>query len=333
MKFVELKKRLAEKIDNVYLISGSDRFLCFKALEMIEKALNITIKDMNSVVIQGESANVKDIIDSASVFPFGDPYRLVIVKNFNPKSGAGSKKNSNEEIISQYLASPNENAVIVFFNADGDDFFKNLKSRLVHVDCEKLDMPSILKLVINDAGKQQVSISEGAAKLLALFCNSDMTRITSELAKLISFAQNKKEITEKDVRDLVVEDKEYQIFELSEFISQGKKQEALNMIQVLSLTGKSGFSILTPLYNNYRRVLFTAINSDKRDSEIAEALGVKEYAIKMCKNQAKLFTPKKLKKIVDMLATADKNIKNGTIKEDIAVKTIIVQIIKMREEK
>ena len=97
--------------------------------------------------------------------------------------------------------------------------------------------------------------------------------------------------------------------------------------------GKSGFSILTPLYNNYRRVLFTAINSDKRDADIASALGVKEYAIKMCRNQARVFTPKKLKKIVDMLADADKNIKMGKIKEDTAVKTIIISIIKMREGK
>ena len=107
----------------------------------------------------------------------------------------------------------------------------------------------------------------------------------------------------------------------------------MNMIQALSITGKSGFSILTPLYNNYRRVLFTAINSGMRDADIASMLGVKEYAIKMCRNQARVFTPKKLKKIVDMLANADRNIKNGTIKEEITVKTIIIAIMKLREEK
>jgi len=62
-------------------------------------------------------------------------------------------------------------------------------------------------------------------------------------------------------------------------------------------------------------------------------LGVKEYAIKMCRNQARVFTPKKLKKIVDMLAEADKNIKMGKIKEDTAVKTIIISIMKLREGK
>lgn len=333
MKFIELKKRLTEKIDNVYLISGSDRFLCFKALEMIENALNISIKDMNSVTMLGENISSKDIIDSASVFPFGDQYRLVVVKNYNPKSSGTSKKNTNETTILDYIENPNSSTVIVFFNADGDEFFKNIKNKITTIDCDKLDISSIVKLIMNDASKQNIRVTENTAKLLGLFCNYDMTRVTSELAKLISYAQNKGEITETDVRELVVEDKEYQIFELSEFLSQGKKQEALNMIQVLSLSGKSGFSVLTPLYNNYRRVLFTAINAEKRDAEIAEALGVKEYAIKMCRNQAKLFSPKKLKKIVDMLAAADKNIKNGTIKEEIAVKTIIIQIMKLREEK
>ena len=42
----------------------------------------------------------------------------------------------------------------------------------------------------------------------------------------------------------VVEDKEYQIFELSELLSKGKKLEALRMVQALSNAGKSGFSIL-----------------------------------------------------------------------------------------
>lgn len=333
MKFVELKKNIAEKIEPVYLISGSDRFLCFKALEMIENALNISIKDMNSVTMLGEQIQATDIIDSASVFPFGDQYRLVIVKNFNPKGAGGNKKNSNENVITEYLKAVNHSTVIVFFNPDGDDFFKNIKQNLTHIDCEKLDISSIVKIIMTDANREQVKISEQASKLLALFCNMSMARINSELSKLISFSKKKGEIEENDIRELVVEDKEYQIFELSEYLAQGKKVQALEMVNALTVLGKAGFSVLTPLYNNYRRVLYTAINPDKRDAEIAEALGVKEYAIKMCRNQAKVFSPKKLKKIVDMLANADLNIKNGKIKEDIAVKTIIVAILKLREEK
>ena len=314
MKFIELKKSLNEKLNNVYLISGSDRYLCFKALEMIENAACITILDMNSVTMLGDQVDAKAIVDSASVFPFGDEYRLVVVRNYNPKSSTGVKKNTNESVIEDYLKAPMNTTILVFFNTDGDDFFKNLKSNLTHVDCEKLDLSSIVKIIMADAKKQGVEIDPESSKLLALYANLDMTRITSELSKLVSYVGQRNKISQEDIRELVVEDKEYQIFELSEFLAQGKSLEAMNMIQALSIQGKSGFSVLTPLYNNYRRVLFTAINMDKKDADIASALGVKEYAIKMCRNQARIFTPKKLKKIVDMLANADKNIKNGTIK-------------------
>ena len=332
MKFVELKKHLENKIDPVYLISGADRFLCYKALEMIENKANISILDMNSVTLSNDTISVKEIIESASVFPFGDEYRLVVVKNFNPKN-VGSKKNSPEIELDKYLSMPMSSTILVFFNPSGDDFFKNLKQKLVHIDCDKLELSSAEAIITSEFKKENIAIEGDLAKTLALMCNLDMTKIHSEINKLVSYAIEKQSLQTKEIKELVVEDKEYQIYELAEFLSQGKKLEALNMVQSLSVVGKSGFSILTPLYNNYRRVLFTAINQDKKDADIANALGVKEYAIKMCRNQARVFSPKKLKKIVDMLADADKNIKMGKIKEDTAVKTIIINIIKMRDMK
>ena len=329
VKFIELKKKLAEKISNVYLISGNDRFLCYKALEQIEKKLALSLPDMNSVVMQGDTVDPREIVESASMFAFGDMYRLVVVKDFNPKV-AGAKKSPAESVLDEYIVNPNPQSVLVFFNIDGDEFFKNLRSKLEFVDCSKLELSSLVSVIIADLKKQGVEISQDDAKMLALYCNSDMARIESEMQKLASFAAKSGVITALDIKENVVEDKEYQIFELSELLSKGKKFEALEMVQVLSMHGRSGFSILTPLYNNFRRVLFTAINPEKRDSEIAEALGVKEYAIKMCRAQAKAFTPRKLKKIVDMLAAADKNIKVGKIKEDVAVKTIIIDILEMR---
>ncbi|MBQ7467057.1 MAG: hypothetical protein IJS74_03175 [Clostridia bacterium] len=120
------------------------------------------------------------------------------------------------------------------------------------------------------------------------------------------------------------------MFELAEFIAKGDRQKALDLVYTLSVSGKGGFSLLGPLYNNYRRALYVAINKDKTDSEIASLLGVKEYAVKMVKNQARVFSPKKLKDIVDMLYNFDRDIKQGRIKEEIAIKTAVLNILKIR---
>ena len=177
--------------------------------------------------------------------------------------------------------------------------------------------------------KQGVQIALNALEKLIMYCNNDMSRISNEVEKLISYASGR-EIVEQDVELLVFQDKEYQVFELAEYISKGESEKALDLVYTLTSGGKASFSILGALYNNYRRALYVAVNKDKTDDEIAEMLSVKPYAIKMVKNQAQRFTPKKLKSIVDMLYDADRNIKMGKIKEDVAIKTITLNILKMR---
>lgn len=325
MKFVELKKDLEKNIRPAYLISGNDRYLCYSALELIKKALNITLVEMNEVIMSGESVTKEDIARAASIFPFADQYRLVQVNDFNNKT---KSKLGGDELLT-YLQNPMQETVIVFFNLDSIEALKPYLGNITQIDCDKLDEGTIRAVLANRITKAGAKMTREALDTLVLYCNNDMARITSELDKLICFAGDK-EITKEDVSSLVVQDKEYQVFELAEFIARGEKLKALDLIFTLAKSGYSGFSLLTPLYNNYRRALFVAVNKDKTDEEIASLLGVKPYAIKMVKNQVRYFTPKKLKTIVDMLYEADRNIKMGKIKEEVAIKSVTLNILNIR---
>lgn len=323
MKFIDLKKDLQKEIKPAYLISGNDRFLCFNALEQIKQALNITLPDLNHAIFDGAVATHQEIVESASVFPFVDNFRLVQVNNFSSKSKA------KEDKLLNYLKNPMKESVIVFFSPDQNDALKPYLSLLCSVDCDKLSTETLIVTLKSKFEKAGAKITKEALEKLILFCNNEMTRISGEAEKLISFADGN-EITVEIVQKLVVEDKEYQVFELSEFIAKNDKFKALDLAETLSKDKKGGFSILTPLYNNYRRALFVAVNKDKTDAEIAKLLGVKEYAIKMVKSQVKVFSPRNLKKIVDMIYEADRNIKMGKIKEDVATYTVILNILKIR---
>ncbi|MBR2908945.1 MAG: DNA polymerase III subunit delta [Clostridia bacterium] len=325
MKFIELKKDLEKNIRPAYLINGNDRYLCYNALEMIKKALGITLVEMNEVIMSGDSVTKEDIARSASIFPFADNYRLIQVNDYSAKA---KSKLGGDELL-DYLKNPMNETVLVFFNLEGTDALKPYMQYLTAIDCDKLDESTIRSVLASKVAKSGAKMSREAIDTLVLYCNNDMARITSELDKLICFA-GEKEITKNDVSSLVVQDKEYQVYELAEFIARGEKVKALDLIFTLSKSGYSGFSLLTPLYNNYRRALFVAINKDKADDEIASLLGVKPYAIKMVKNQVRYFTPKKLKTIVDMLYEADRNIKTGKIKEEVAIKTVTLNILNIR---
>jgi DNA polymerase III delta subunit len=76
--------------------------------------------------------------------------------------------------------------------------------------------------------------------------------------------------------------------------------------------------------------LFVSINKDKTNAELANMLSVKEFAIKMLKNQIAVFSAKQLKIIVDMIADYDRKIKVGEMKESVAIKTIVFNILNLR---
>lgn len=324
MKYIELKTKLKSEIQNAYLIFGDDRYLCYDALKKIEDSLCLAIKDMNSVVISGENASAKDIVTSANLYPFGDERRLVVVRNFAP-----GKSKEEYNIISNYLASPLKSTVLVFFNPDNYDFFKGMKN-LELIDCTKIDAKIITAFVKNFLAKNEIQASEDAIAKLILFCGNDMSRVNSELEKLSALVFETKVLTTEVVEESVVQDKEYQTYELAEFIAKGDGKRALDLVDSFSFKAGTAFTILSPLFNNYRRALFVSINKDKSPAELATLLGVKEFAIKMLKNQIQVFSPKQLKAIVDMIAEYDKKIKTGEMKENLAIKIITINILNIR---
>ena len=323
MKFVDLKKSLG-KPASVYLISGDDRFLCYSALEQIVAACNLTMPDMNRVDIQAPTAS--DIVAGANVYPFGDQIRLVVVHDYCPKTSGQEK-----EIIEKYLDNPLKSTVLVFFNLTDDSFMAKFKDKLTYVDCNKLDVGSISRYITKNFESNKISVQQSAVNLLSLYCLYDMQRISSEINKLVSYLGENGELTDKVVQDMVVQEKEYQVFSLAEYISRGDAVHALDLVN--SLYDKSGgFGLLGALYNNYRRLLYVAVTK-ANDADLAKALSTKEFAVKMLKNQLGMFTPRKIKLIVDYLAELDSGIKQGKIKEEIAIKTAVVKILKIRNSK
>lgn len=324
MKYIELKSSLKQGTQNAYLIFGDDRYLCYDALKKIETSLNLTIVDMNSVTISGESTSSKDIVESANLYPFGDEFRLVVVKNFNP-----SKDKQAYSTIQEYLNKPLKSTVLVFFSPDGAEFFKGMKN-IETIDCSKIDARTISAFVKNQLAKSGIESNDEAIDKLILYCNYDMARVTSELEKLIAFVLDTKVITADVVEKNVTQDREFQVFQLAEFIAKGDSDSANKLIDSIMVKAGMGFTILSPLYNNYRRALFVSINKDKTNAELANLLSVKEFAIKMLKNQIVVFSAKQLKVIVDMIADYDRKIKVGEMKESVAIKTIVFNILNLR---
>lgn len=326
MKYIELKKNLRNKIENAYLIFGDDRYLCLDALKKIQDAASVQFLDMNLVSFDANEnkLSAREIVDSANVYPFCDNYRVVIVKNFAP-----TKNKEELSILQKYLDNPLSTTILIFLNYENADFFKSIKN-ITSVDCSKIDSKTISNYIINILAKNGIGASNEAINDLILFCNNDMARVSNELEKLVAYTLETKVLTADIVKDFVNISRDYQAYELAEFIAKGDDENVNNLVESFMVKTGAGYQILSPLYNNYRRALFVSLNKDKTTAELAKLLGVKEFAIRMLSNQVKIFAPKQLKYIVDMLAEYDKKIKCGEMKEAIAIKTAVFNILNVR---
>ena len=228
--------------------------------------------------------------------------------------------------IEAYLLNPMQTTVLVLFNLSDDTFVRKIAGT-TYVDCSKLDAGAVNRYICKTLVASKIEYDEAGVNLLALYCLYDMQRISNEINKLISYLSDGKRLTAEVVKEMVVEDKEYQVYSLAEMISKNQSQSAIDLVETLSQRGSQG--LLAALYNNYRRLLYLAVTKGY-DAEIAAELGIKEYAVKMLKNQLGVFSPRKVKQIVDELAKFDADIKQGKIKEQVAVRLATIDILKIR---
>lgn len=323
MKFIQLKKSLAQNILPCYIISGDDYFLCNSSVELIEKQLfgSLMRTNINKQIFDTENLDITKFITALNTLPFMAQKKLVVLKEYDGK-------NSTETIsqLKQYLKSPSSSTVLVIWTINTSSFFKPLFSLAEPVDCNRLDKNILCSWITQKLKDYNMdcSISQDAIDTLVDYCNFYLTKINSELDKLVWYTNGK--IQKEHVEQLVQKDLEYSIFELTDSLAKGDNKKA-QMIKNDLMSNKKTSASVFPLLVSYFRRLFYALVSNGSNLEIANNLGVKEYAVTKAKEQAKKFGAKKLKDVVELCAELDYKTKTSLVSVENAVDYILLKVM------
>ena len=137
---------------------------------------------------------------------------------------------------------------------------------------------------------------------------------------------NQGKITEDDVADVCVKETDYRLYEIVEFIANKNYDKAYSSFTEAINASQDGQKLFVSLYYYFRRLLYASL-STASNAEIADAIGVKEYAVTIAKKQSKAFSPKRLLNIVDELSALDANFKTGKIEQSSAVMNGVFEIL------
>lgn len=320
MKFTELKKNLSDITDNIFLIEGDDAYFRNGAVDLLKNAF-VTQPELNFSSYEGEYvlSNCGEFVSALTAYPFMSEKRMVLVKEFYPKADFIEKH------LAVYFQNPLIETLFVITNSKNSDVLKK-QPNICFVDCDKADIDILCRWIVAETSKNGIRMISMDAEKLVEYCLRDMTKISNETRKLIDYAKPKGVITEEDVNLLVSKDTEYQIYEMTDFIGKKRYDQALNTIKDMTAKGEPPQRLIISIYNYFRRLLHVAL-SDLDNAELAKVLGIKEYAVKKTREQAKAFKKKSLKTAVDFLTNCDFNAKAGKTSFEDALSTALFEIL------
>jgi len=313
MKFAELKKHLStNKFLPAYMITGEDAFLLGLAVGQFKRIV-AELPEFNQS-IYSNSIDVQTLIDALEILPIASEHRLVVCYEVT----------GDVSLLSKYLANPNKNSILVFVSGKLPENLSKIVSKFNIVDCAKLDEVHIAQWVNACLNEHNSTIEPAAMRMLLLYCANSLTRINQEAQKLGAYKAGGC-ITIDDVENLVEPEKEYQIYELSDAVGKSQHGRVADILQKLYGANIPPITLLSMLYAHFRRLLFCVL--DPHNSDLAKTLGVKDYAVKMAKQAANVFNPKRLKTICDNFHQLDLDIKTGIIKDNLALDLYISRIL------
>ncbi|MES2797586.1 MAG: DNA polymerase III subunit delta [Bacteroidota bacterium] len=280
--FKEIKKG---KFEPVYLLHGDEPFFIDKIANEIENtALNIAERSFNQNILFGKDITVGALIGYARGFPMMGDRQVIIVKEAQQINGFDNKENA--KLLEQYFLNPQASTILVICFYENIDerkgWVKAVAKNGISYKSKKFYDNKLPDWVLEYCHAQKLKISYKAIQLLIDFIGNDLTRMASEIDKLMLNLKINEEISATTIEKYVGISKEYNIFEFQKALIQRDVVKANNIALYFSKNQKQNplAATIVMLYSLFTKILLVHVTSNKSDNNLAPILGISPYFAK-----------------------------------------------------
>lgn len=264
----------------IYVLHGDEPFYIDLISNYIEEhALREDERGFNQMVMYGADTNAAAIADQARQFPMMAERQVIIVKE------AQAIKKWDQ--LDHYLDNPSPTSVIVICHKNGKVdgrkkvFTKAAKVGVVYESKKKYDneLPMFISQYMTD-NHPGISIDQKAVMMVADHIGNDLSRIASELDKVVAaLSADDKTITPDVVERNVGISKEYNGFELQDALAAKDFVKAMRIADYFAKDPKvkdSVFSMMGGLFNYFQTLMICHYAPCKKtDMELSQYLGLR----------------------------------------------------------
>ena len=267
----------------VYYLMGDESYYIDKISDWIaDNVLQPEERDFNQTILFGSDVNASQIVDAAKRYPMMAEKQVVIVKE--------AQNIKNTEPLEKYFHQPMPSTVLVFCHKNGkidgrkQGLVKAIREHGVLFESMKLkdrDLPTFIQQYLK---AKNASIDPKSTQMIADAIGSDLSRLTSELDKvLLGLPEGDRRVTPQVVEDQIGVSKDYNPFELRDAIVNRNILKANQIIKYFDENPKAGglyfdenpkaggLYALLPLVFNYFQNLMIAYYCPQKGSQEALA--------------------------------------------------------------
>ena len=307
----------------LYLVFGDESYLRLAIRSELKAALTSLAGDMNVMYARGAETDPDELIAFAETMPFFSERRVLFVED------TGFFKNGCRQ-LEAYLKDPSKTAVFVFVETSVDRgcaMFKRVRDRGRIVPCEEYTEDMLEKWIGHRLKEEGKAVQKAAVDELLARTGTDMSRIASELEKLIAYTGDRDGITKKDVQAVCSDFIDGRIYELTDALAEKNREKAFRSYQTMLAMNEPPAKIMISLIRQFELLL--RISEMHRMNAgmdtIMRVTGKRDFIVSKSIRQGKAISEPVLRSLLELCASNDRAVKNGLLDKHIAVEMVLVR--------
>jgi DNA polymerase-3 subunit delta len=299
------------KIPAICYLYGEEPFLVERAArQLLDRAIDPSLKDFNFNCFYGNESKGVDILDAAQTLPMFAERRAVLVKR------AEALKADALEVLLPYVLNPSPTTCLILTGVKIDQrkkIFLELKKQGALVEFKRLYDNKLGGFIQGEAKLQGKQIETAGAELLAFLIGNNLQELASQVEKLAAYAGERPRITVDDVKAVASSTKAFTAFELARFLGTRDLQNSLRSLDTLFRNGEETFQMIGALSRHFRQLwrIREMLDNKSPQADIGREVGIIPFFLNEMIQQAKNFRREELRGIFEELYLCDVGSKTG----------------------
>lgn len=315
---------------NNYFIENEDNFLIEEKIKEIIKKEKFN--DVTPTTYDLELTSLENALEDLDTYSFLTNKKVIIIRGLDKivKKNLDYDIDSSLDHLYKYLNnSVEDNLLIIRVNKSDSKqtMYKKLKSL-----CTVEEIKTDIKKLVQDKLKDY-KLDKRFIDYLIEYCNNDITKISNEVEKLKNYRLEEKELTIKDIDDLVIKeygDSKNLFFSFLENVGKKDIENSLKSYRELKNYDMNDLGLLTSISNQVRLMYTVKIYEEKKYSndEIAKKLNAKPYRIMKIRELTRLYTLEEIRGLMIKLEEIDLKSKSTDESTNSLIENFIINLKK-----